>query len=158
MAFGEGANWDGQDPADPDGLTFDLTVSSTPATGVVRIEFDGSHSRASLAANLAAEWNARGPIEHVVAVPDGNLTAFFLVGPLGDGTHEITSMGATFDGKPRAEMAPTVDSQNNPGLSISRVAVQIGSSSQSQSISAKGVLRTASSGDDRRTATRKASA
>jgi hypothetical protein len=137
MAFGEGANWEGTTHIIAgDGVTFEVHVASTPMIGAVRVRFEIKDTPADIATNLAKEWNERQPIKNVFAVaePGSGLTAFFLTGPLADGTHEIKSMAATFDGQPREEMPQvggSVSSFLNSGVSVTRTAIQVNSAATS---------------------------
>jgi hypothetical protein len=127
MAEGEGTFWEG-DVTNKDGVTFEVTVTSSPVTGAVRIEILADDTAATIARKLREEWNARQPIEDVRAVPTQNesQTDFSLEGQWQEGEHHITMMAATFDGKPRATMSRVNDfvkSSKNPGLKVTWVKV-----------------------------------
>ena len=138
MAYGEGANWEGsQQIIVSDGVTFDVTIESKPTTGAARIKIFEGDNPALIATRLANEWNERQPIKDVLAVaePASGLTAFVLMGPLADGTHQITSMAATFDGQPRQEMVQigrSVTSFLNTGLSVTRTGIRINSTTSTE--------------------------
>lgn len=132
MAYGEGANWEGTVDV-IDGVIFELQAESSPTVGVVRIPIADTDTPIEIAKNLATEWNARKPIEDVIAYwqTGSTLTAFFLTGALANEPHTITKMAATFDGKPRKEMQHKGDSvtsskNGNTGLSVRRVSISIG--------------------------------
>ena len=108
-AEGEGANWDIlPDSVRPKGtsrVNMEVSVeNSSPQTGVVQILIGENDSPAQIAAKHAHTWNEQRQIKDVVAVPEGNLAAFFLIGGLANG--RITGMAATFPGQPRMEMSP----------------------------------------------------
>jgi len=96
------ADWDGN-VTNADAANCEVTVSSFPATGIVRIEIGKNDTPATIADRMAKEWNLRQPIENVVAVasPGQSLTGFFLQGPLADGKHAFVQMAVTFDAKTR---------------------------------------------------------
>lgn len=134
MPYGEGGLWEGEDPvAGSDGVTIEADVASDPDIRVIRVLIEPGDSLATIAKRAADEWNEKHGLSGIVAVAcdDPPLTVFFLTGALADGTHTLTLRAATFDGKPREVLAPTVVSKQNrhpsdPNLSLrlTRVGVR----------------------------------
>lgn len=104
MPMDEGVNWEGKAGTEA-GANIEVTATSSPEkTGVIRLEFKANAEPPLLAKETAKEWNARSPLDDVIAIASANsgLVRFLHREPTG----EIVGIAVTFDDETRKELAP----------------------------------------------------